>query len=369
MKVRVLMFVYNHERFIAQALEGVLMQETSFDWDVVVLEDCSTDGTRAILESFKQRYPDKLHLVLAPENKCDNAAFMAAFEEAPSEYVAWIDGDDYWTSPHKLQRQVDFLDAHPECSLCFHNVQVVYEYANMESHTSNPADQKVVSTLEDLLEYNLIPGCSPMFRKRLVPKLPAWYQDAVWGDWPLYILFALKGGLGYVNEVMGVYRVHQGGYWSGLSPTRKIETIIAFFKNINACLNYRYNHMIQPRLSKWHLQLALERSHVPYDAPVIVAKVGDNQPVYWGSRLVYSLISATNSTQMTGRPTSGLHAIAQLEQLQAQGNSLLLFPYTAFWWLDYYTDFQHYLVTRHHCIYQDEYCMICHLAQAQEGVV
>src|SRR5918993_30043 len=127
MKVSVLLTTYNHEKYIAQAIDSALTQETNFDYEIVIIEDCSTDGTRDIVISYQKRYPEKIRLVLAEKNECDNTAFAAAFQASPARYIALLDGDDYWTSPHKLQRQAEFLDAHSECVLCFHKVAVVYQ--------------------------------------------------------------------------------------------------------------------------------------------------------------------------------------------------------------------------------------------------
>lgn len=363
MKVRVIIITYNHERYIAQALDGVLMQETSFDWDLVVLDDCSTDGTRAILADYQQRYPDRVHLVLAPENKCSNEALVTAFEGAPSEYVAWLDGDDYWTSPHKLQRQVEFLDAHPDCALCFHNVRVDYESISWPSHNNNPDDQKVISTLDDLWEQNFIAGCSPMFRRGALPKLPAWYHTAIWGDWPLYILFAQKGQIGYVNEVMGVYRIHRGGYWSGLDNISKLESIVLFYKTMNTCLNHRYNRHIQRQIAKWRAVVALERSGVPHDVTLVVTGNGVGTATLWGNRSVRPIPGGACER---GYPASGPAAIAELEALQAEGNTFLLVPQSSFWWLDHYKDLHHYLDASYQRIHEDAYCIVYQSAQAQK---
>ena len=229
-KVTVLVTTYNHEKFIAQALESVLMQRTNFSYDVVVIEDCSTDSTRRIVIDHQRAYPDKIRLVLSENNRCDNVNFCGAFLESASQYIALLDGDDYWTSAHKLQKQVDFLDAHPECALCFHNVTVFYEDGSREPWNRNPANQKEFSTLEDLWSGNFIAGCSPMIRRDLFGEFPSWYANTgISGDWPLYLLSAQHGNIGYIDEVMGAYRIHGGGLWSSLSESRKVEEVIAFY--------------------------------------------------------------------------------------------------------------------------------------------
>src|SRR6185436_18390622 len=126
-KVSVLMIAYNIERFIGQAIDSVLMQRADFDYEIVIGEDCSTDGTRDIVRQYAAEHPSKIRPILRVNNLGMNANFVATLQECRGTYIALLDGDDYWTSPYKLQRQVDFLDNHPEYSISFHNVTIVYE--------------------------------------------------------------------------------------------------------------------------------------------------------------------------------------------------------------------------------------------------
>jgi glycosyltransferase involved in cell wall biosynthesis len=244
-KVSVLLTTYNHEKWIAQAIESALMQQTNFDYEVVIMEDCSTDSTRDIVIDYQRRNPDKIRLVLSEKNKCDNTNFMMAWQTSPSQYVAILDGDDFWTSAHKLQKQADYLDAHPGLALCFHNVTGFREGRKGMLWNYNPPEQKEVSTLEDLWAGNFIAGCSPMLRKGLIKEFPEWYATAQWGDWPLFILAAQHGKIRYIDEVMGAYRVHGEGYWSGLSQPERVEESIKFYESLCANLDLKYKDIVQ----------------------------------------------------------------------------------------------------------------------------
>ena len=234
------------------------MQKTNFDYEIVIVEDYSTDSTRDIVIDFQRRYPDKIRLVLSEKNKNNSKDFATAFQASPSHYVAWLDGDDYWTSSHKLQRQADFLDAHPECAMCFHNVTVFYEDGSRESWYRNPADQKKILVLEDLWAYNFIAGCSPMFRNGLFD-IPDWYYNTeVPGDWPLYILSAEHGKIGYIDEIMGVYRIHSRGFWAGLESDQQVERVIEFYRNMNHGTGFRYKDTIDYMISRCRRELALQ---------------------------------------------------------------------------------------------------------------
>src|SRR5690348_13348495 len=114
MKVTVLVITYNHEPFIRQAIESVMMQVTDFEYEVVIIEDFSTDRTRDIVIEFQEKYRNKIRLVLADKHSNVRTAGPGEILKARGRYIALLDGDDYWTSPHKLQKQVDFLDHHPE---------------------------------------------------------------------------------------------------------------------------------------------------------------------------------------------------------------------------------------------------------------
>jgi glycosyltransferase involved in cell wall biosynthesis len=270
MKVSVLLTTYNHENFISQAVDSVLMQETHFDFEIIIMEDCSTDGTRDIVEEYQRKHPNLIRLILSETNRNDNTNFVTAWQTASSQYIAILDGDDYWTSSKKLQKQVDFLDEHPEFAMCFHDAAIIYEDnwkgqdlevgGNPISANYTPGHNKEIWTLEDLLTHNFIAGCSPMLRRDLLKQLPGWYATAAWGDWPLHILTAQHGKIGRINEVLGVYRFHSGGYWSGLSTISKLEAVIEFLESIAHTLDIRYTENIKTAISDYRRLLMIEKS-------------------------------------------------------------------------------------------------------------
>jgi len=255
-KVCVLLSTYNHENFIAEAINNVLMQEVNFDYEVTIIEDCSTDKTRDIAVDFRNRYPEKIHLVLAERNRNDNSAWRQVISTASSCYLALLDGDDYWTSTLKLQKQVDFMEAHPDCSICFHNVTAVYEDSSALPYTFNSAEQKTILTIDDLWIGNVIAGCSSILRRDAIEEIPEWFVKVKRADWALYILAAHHGNIVYLDEVMGVYRIHDRGLWSGMDETEQNEETIQFYEEINVNLRLRYNEIIEPLLAENYWKLA-----------------------------------------------------------------------------------------------------------------
>jgi len=257
-KVTVILTTYNHERFIAQAIDSVLMQETDSPVDLVILEDCSTDRTREIVTAYQRAHPARIRLVLAETNRCDNSEFMNAIAATSSPFVALLDGDDYWTSKVKLQRQVEYLEQHPDCALCFHNVDLLYDDGTRQRQPARPADQKEISALDDLLESCFVTTCSTMLRRPWLGDLPAWYVDDQCADWSLFVLAAQHGHLGYLNEVMSVYRQHQGGFWTGKGHIAQLERVIQFYRLLTDRLPARYATRIRTLLARQCHELALE---------------------------------------------------------------------------------------------------------------
>lgn len=223
-KVSVRLTCYNQEKYIAQALESVLMQKTDFEFEVVIGDDFSTDGTSRIIREYEQKHPqvirilkrekgDRYHQLRQKYGRLYN--YVDTLYNCRGSYVAHLDGDDYWSSPEKLQRQADFLDANPDLAECFHNVECLYENAeNAGRPVSAPKVKKQRYTLDDLLRGNFICHSSVMFRRGLFGRYPEPFLRMYPADWPLHILNAQYGDIGHIDQVMGVYRIHGGGVWS-----------------------------------------------------------------------------------------------------------------------------------------------------------
>ena len=260
-KATVLVMTYNHAAFVGQALDSVLEQQVDFPFEIVISEDRSTDDTRAIVIDYQERYPQLIRLLLSERNIRSNAVVRRGIEAARGEYIALLDGDDYWISPHKLQKQIDFLDRHPECAMCFHNaVSVDQSGALLPGRpTWTPQDHPRFSTLEDIWMGNFIATCTTMFRRQTLREIPAWY-DGMFPitDWPLHILSAEHGMIGYIEDTMGAYRQHAGGFYTPLSEAQKLASTLAFYHRMNANLNYRHNTLVKIAISKYFFEWADE---------------------------------------------------------------------------------------------------------------
>jgi glycosyltransferase involved in cell wall biosynthesis len=215
--VSVLLVTYNHEKFIAQAIESVLAQRTSFGVELLISEDCSTDRTREIIQEYQRRDPERIRHFLSERNLCDWSVVTRTWMAAKGRYIAMLDGDDYWTSADKLQRQRDYLEEHPEFSACCHNGLMIWDDPGKPMQVYHPEGKRAVLSERDVwLENDILAG-SMMHRHDVIQSFPEWYRDAEVYDWPLNMLSAAKGPIKYLAEVMMVYRQHAGGYWSARS--------------------------------------------------------------------------------------------------------------------------------------------------------
>lgn len=264
MKVSICVTTYNHEKYIAQAIESVLMQKNDFDYELIIGEDDSEDNTRNIVKKYKERHPEKIKLFLNDRKKViyingrptGRWNFINNLKNARGEYIALLEGDDYWTSPYKLQRQVDYLDSHPKCSMCFHDVEGVYEDESHEPEVVSLKIKKEIYTLEDIIKGNFIHTCSVMFRNGLFGDFPDWFYLTPMGDWPLHILNAQHGDIGYMDEVMGAYRIHGGGIWTTKDYIYRSKACIEVYKIINAHLDFRYSKILKSRIRYLNIKIA-----------------------------------------------------------------------------------------------------------------
>lgn len=219
--VSVCMITYNHEPYIAEAIEGVLMQKTNFQIELIVGEDCSTDRTREICKIYKEKYPDLIKLRLPENNLGVMPNFIENLQACTGKYIAICEGDDYWTNPLKLQKQVDLLEADPSLSGSSHGCTMIYISGRKEKQFV----YKYLNRIE--LSWFLKNGIfittgSLLFRTNILEKAPYFANELFAGDTLLKYLMLSSGDIGYIPEVMSVYRKGSIGSWSNRKITPKI---------------------------------------------------------------------------------------------------------------------------------------------------
>lgn len=250
-KLSVCMVTYNHEKYIKQAIESVLMQKTDFDYEVVIGEDCSTDNTRKILSQYQMRYSNRIKVINNNKNAGPAKNFIRTINSCKGKYIAYLEGDDYWTDPYKLQKQVDLLDSNPAYSMCFHTTQAFHEANHKKAYFIPSQNRKKREyVVEDILAYNFIASCSVMYRNDFFEKLPTWFDMLKIGDWPLHILYAMHGSIGYTDEVMAKYRIHDCSNFSSKTLIHNFLAIINTLKQLNHFLKYKYNNIVHNVISE-----------------------------------------------------------------------------------------------------------------------
>jgi glycosyltransferase involved in cell wall biosynthesis len=211
--VSVLVLAYNHGKYVSRALDGIVMQVTSFDYEVVVGEDSSSDDTRRILLSYAERQPDRFNLILQARNVGAWQNFLDCLYACRGKYIAICEGDDYWIDPGKLQKQVDFLESNPDYGLVFTDADVYYEGMDAFVHSYDKNTGRKVPQ-GDVFSY-MLHGHNPyrsltaLFRNNLTAEYKEIARRRVFtiGDFPLWLTIAAQSLIGYLPDSTAVYRV------------------------------------------------------------------------------------------------------------------------------------------------------------------
>ena len=207
--VSVVCTTYNQEPYVKQALDGFVMQQCNFPIEVIVHDDASTDKTAEIIKEYATKYPF-IRAILQTENQYSKGFPIWEYlftKEAKGKYIAICEGDDYWTDPLKLQKQVDFMEINKSISFCFHNAMVDYVGSGISEPFNTKLDSKTYNTKNLLLDKWLVPTASILLRSQMLENLfPEWYKKIYNGDLGLELLLSNRGDFFYINEIMSVYR-------------------------------------------------------------------------------------------------------------------------------------------------------------------
>lgn len=276
-QLSVRLMTYNHADYIEQALEGIDKQKTNFVFELLIGDDFSSDDNLEKIKAYKfqnsnlrvnilnRKKGDEYWVERQEKGRLFN--FIDILNHCQGEFIALLDGDDYWTDESKLQQQFDFLKNNSDFAICFHPVSLlVDDKIDGVTNEQNTRDQYGI---EDLLENNFIYTASAVFRASALPKpFPEWYYQLPIGDWPLHLLLSQSGKIHKINSPMAAYRTHLGGIWSKRDkksdhliwgkmslmlsnqliekvrkPLRK-EAAHKFYLNLKHVLDNRMNHLI-----------------------------------------------------------------------------------------------------------------------------
>jgi len=239
--VSVRLSCYNQNDYIDQAISSILLQETSFDFELIICDDCSTDGTLEKIIGYQEEYQKIITVLASRENlgKYTGNGFynsLRFFYHFEGKYVAILEGDDYWTDPNKLQKQVNYLEVNPDCSVCFHDRVIADHNGCVLTNSSLNKRTKLIKTKDDLLRWESYtpPTSTLMFRNfNKLNEWPRWIENACIrskgaGDRFVLLMASQFGTFGYVGKIKpSVYRINEGGIFGRLNQTqielKKIE--------------------------------------------------------------------------------------------------------------------------------------------------
>ena len=243
-------FTFNHEPYIRQCLDGFIMQKTNFTFEVLIHDDASTDRTANIIREYESKYPGIIKPIYQTENQYSKGVKIDPinYNRAVGKYIAMCEGDDYWTDPLKLQKQVDFLETHEDVSMCFHDANVIDTESNIVGNFKR-YNQNQYALIEEILlgRGGFIPTASIVFEAQFVKSgYPDYCLNCHVGDFPLQLYLSAKGKVFYFNEVMSVYRQNAGNWTHNFSQrdfSLQVNGWMSEFivtDGINALLDYKY---------------------------------------------------------------------------------------------------------------------------------
>ena len=254
-KLSIICNTYNHERYIEDALNSFLRQKCDFRYEILIHDDASTDNTQKIIKDFQKRYPEIVKPIFQKENQYSKNIRMSEVFQYPrvrGDYIAFCEGDDYWIDGNKLKKQVDFLDRNPNIDICAHGAQMVVANTKEIIGTITPAKNDIIFTLDDVIlgGGGFVATNSLVYRSQLTKNLPS-FRKYLALDYSMQIYGSLRGGMGYLSEVMSSYRVLSDSSWT-MSMQRNPEKYVEHIEKVNRMLDildvdtqFKYSKVIE----------------------------------------------------------------------------------------------------------------------------
>jgi glycosyltransferase involved in cell wall biosynthesis len=251
MRLSVCIITYNHEQFIEQCIRSVLEQDVNFDYDVVVGDDCSTDSTASILAKLESENPNRLKVIYNKTNIGGQLNLKQTLAACKGEFIAFLEGDDYWTSTQKLQLQVDFLDKHIQASGVFHRTRAVDVTDPSRKYFLPGPDTPEFCSFDFLFQFhygNPIAVGSLVARHASLADIDTWLAGVKPGDWLIGMMLATKGPIGFIPLEMSHYRLHAAGHWQRLNPHSQFARVIHMLQHVSGLVHDANKELVDQRL-------------------------------------------------------------------------------------------------------------------------
>ncbi|KAA0944215.1 glycosyltransferase [Sporosarcina sp. ANT_H38] len=267
---------FNQEHYIVDAIESFLMQKTNFIYEILIGEDCSTDSTKEIVEKYVIKFPKKIRLITSETNVGGRQNSIRLQRESKGKYIALCEGDDYWIDPYKLQKQVDYMEANPECTLCFHASEIIQAPNKRTGRFVKPYNMSKVSPTEDIIVGGggFCDTATLLYPKILMENPPDFYLNAPVGDYPMQMFLASQGYAYYIDECMSAYRRDVEGSWSSRmnevatikeNSIKVNEGILHLLDEFNKYTNEEYNNEIEKIKRKLVFELHVLKGRKSYE--------------------------------------------------------------------------------------------------------
>lgn len=266
--VSVCIQTYQQVNYIEECLDSILEQDINFSYEILIGEDDSNDGTRAICEEYANRYPDKIRLFLhSRKNNIKIAGhptgkfnFFYNLFHAKGKYIAICEGDDFWDDVNKLQDQYNFMESHPECSMCFTAAKTKKNKQPFKSTVKRPPGAKpnrIYSVRDAIIKAGeFAPTASMFFRQKFLQEVPDWVFYAPVGDMPLTLYLGTKGNFGYLDKASVVRRSMADNSWSATMNYQRrreiVKELLSTKESFNEYTNYQYNTLVKLEKARIH---------------------------------------------------------------------------------------------------------------------
>lgn len=277
--VSICCITYNHASYIRQCLDGFLMQKVTFPIEIIINDDCSTDGTTDIICEYEAKYPDLIKPIYHTENEYSKGVrgmfATYCFPKAKGKYIAMCEGDDYWIDPLKLQKQVDFMESNPDYFLCGTNGIVKYEGIERRDKMFNDIVISKELLPQDIIGHWVLPTASLLFRREIYIDYPEWTRKVYSGDQTLILLSMNKGRIYAFSDVCCIYRRdvdNKSSVSMNVRRTRSrayvISQHIILYNEFNKYTKGRYANIINSLLKSLTKQ---ERAYQMMDKSIFLA--------------------------------------------------------------------------------------------------